>query len=137
MNYWLLKSEPDTFSWAEQVALGDRGGAWDGVRNHQAAGYLKAMRAGDRAFFYHTGTDRCIVGIAEVTQAAFADPTDASGRFVAVGIRALEPLPRPVGLAEIKARPELGDFLLVRHSRLSVMPVTPAQWRLICRMAKQ
>jgi predicted RNA-binding protein with PUA-like domain len=135
MHHWLLKTEPDEFSWTRQVELGRAGGVWDGVRNHQAARYLREMAAGDRAFFYHTGSERRIVGIVEITRAAFPDPTDPSGRFVSVMTRALEPLPRPVTLAEIKADPQLADFLLVRQPRLSVLPVEAAHWQRILDMA--
>jgi len=137
MHYWLLKTEPDEFSWARQVELGREGGIWDGVRNHQAARYLKEMAEGDRAFFYHTGSERSIVGIVEIVRSAFPDPTDPSGRFVSVTTRALEGLPRPVALAEIKADPALADLLLVRQSRLSVMPVSAVHWRRILALAKR
>jgi predicted RNA-binding protein with PUA-like domain len=136
MNYWLLKTEPDTFSWAQQKAQGRRGGIWDGVRNHQAANYLRAMAKGDQAFFYHTGDERSIVGIVEITRTAFPDPTDETGKFVSVGTRALEALPRPVTLTELKAEPALKDFLLVRHPRLSVMPVSAAHWKRVLEIAR-
>jgi predicted RNA-binding protein with PUA-like domain len=136
MNYWLLKTEPDTFSWTQQKAQGKRGGIWDGVRNHQAANYLRAMAKGDQAFFYHTGNERSIVGIAEITRTAFPDPTDETGKFVSVGTRALEPLARPVTLAELKAEPGLKDFLLVRHPRLSVMPVSGPHWQRVLEISR-
>jgi predicted RNA-binding protein with PUA-like domain len=136
MRYWLLKTEPETFSWQDQVNQGRNGGSWDGVRNHQAAAYLREMAPGDHAFFYHTGAHRCIVGIVEITRAHFPDPTDPDRRFVAVGVRALRPLPKPVSLKEIKAEPRLGDFLLVRQPRLSVMPVSAAHWKLITSMGR-
>jgi predicted RNA-binding protein with PUA-like domain len=135
MHYWLLKTEPDTFSWAMQVAQGAAGGVWDGVRNHQAARYLREMATGDLAFFYHTGSERSVVGIVEITRAAFPDPTDPDGRFVAVMTRAVEPLPRPVPLAVIRQTAGLEDFLLVRQSRLSVMPVSAAQWQAVLDLA--
>jgi len=135
VHYWLLKTEPDTFSWTQQQSLGRKGGVWDGVRNHQAARYLREMAVGDRAFLYHTGADRCIVGIVEITRAAFPDPTDPVGRFVAVATRALEPLARPVTLAEVKSEPALADFLLVRQPRLSVMPVGESHWHRVLEMA--
>lgn len=137
VHYWLLKTEPETFSWAELVARGARGEPWDGVRNHQAAGFLRAMNKGDHAFIYHSGKARSVIGTALVTRASFPDPSDASGRFVAVGVRALEALEREVSLAEIKAEPSLADLLLVRHSRLSVMPVGAAEWQQILRMSRQ
>jgi predicted RNA-binding protein with PUA-like domain len=136
MNYWLLKTEPDTFSWDQQVAQGESGGVWDGVRNHQAANYLRAMAPGDRAFLYHTGNERRIVGIVEITRAAFPDPTDPTGRFVSVMTRALEPLSRPVTLAELRGDPAFADFLLVRQPRLSVMPVNATHWQRILELTR-
>ncbi len=137
MHYWLLKTEPATFSWQDLVARGARGEPWDGVRNHQAAGFLRAMAVGDQAYIYHSGKARSVVGTALITRSAYPDPGDASGRFVAVTVRALEALPRAVTLAEIKADQKLEDLLLVRHSRLSVMPVNAAAWRRILRLAEQ
>ncbi|MFM7118879.1 MAG: EVE domain-containing protein [Gammaproteobacteria bacterium] len=128
MAYWLMKSEPDEFSWESLWARGSTESIWDGVRNHQAAGFLRAMQAGHEAFFYHTGSERRIVGIMQVTRAAFPDPTDASGRFVSVGVRALRPLAVPVPLALLRADPAFTDCPLVRQPRLSVMPITPAHW---------
>jgi predicted RNA-binding protein with PUA-like domain len=136
MHYWLLKTEPDTFSWTQQQAQGAEGGIWDGVRNHQAARYLREMAPGDRAFFYHTGSERRIVGIVEITQAAFPDPTDPTGKFVSVRTRAVEPLPRPVALTELRHAAAFADFLLVRQPRLSVMPVSETHWRLILDLAR-
>ncbi len=136
MTYWLLKTEPEEFSWQQLCASGARGETWNGIRNHQAAGYLRQMRAGDRAFIYHTGKEKCVVGIGEVLGECFPDLDDSSGRFVAVTVRACEPLARPVTLAAIKALPALADFVLLRQGRLSVMPVTPMQWRTILALAK-
>jgi len=133
VRFWLVKSEPEAFSWDQQVANGVE--PWTGVRNAQAANNLRAMRKGDRAFFYHSNTGREIVGIVEVAREAYPDPTDDTGRgWVCVDMRAVGPMPRPVTLAEIKADPALTELALVRHSRLSVMPVAAAHWTRICRM---
>ncbi len=134
MNYWLVKTEPHAFSWAQQVAHGVE--PWTGVRNHTAKNHLKAMRRGDRAFFYHSGTDREVVGVVEVVREAYPDPTAEEGDWVAVDVRTIGPMPRPVTLAEIKADPELAGIALVRQSRLSVMPINPAHWREICRLGE-
>jgi predicted RNA-binding protein with PUA-like domain len=134
MAYWLVKSEPETWSWDQQVAKGPNGEAWTGVRNHSAKLNLMAMQQGDRAFFYHSNDGREIVGIVEVIRTHYPDPGDPSGKFVAVDVRAREPMPKPVGLAAIKAEPRLKDMALVKLSRLSVQPVTAAEWALICRM---
>ncbi len=132
MAYWLFKSEPEAYSWDDLVAEGRD--YWDGVRNHQAAGNMKKMRIGDRAFFYHSVGPREIVGIVEVVKEYYPDPTDASGRFGMVDIAPVKPLARPVSLAQIKAEPRLADIALVRQSRLSVMPIAPEHWALICAM---
>ena len=129
MAYWLVKSEPETWSWDAHVKAGDD--AWTGVRNHQAKAHLKAMKTGDKVFFYHSGDQKAVVGISTVTREAYPDPTDASGMFVAVGLKADKPLKRPVSLAEIKADPALADMVLVKNSRLSVQPVTAGDWKLI------
>lgn len=131
-QYWLVKSEPDAFSWEQQVA--NRVEPWTGVRNAQAANNLRAMTVGDRAFFYHSNIGKEIVGIVEVARTAYPDPTDETGRWVCVDMRAVEPVPKPVTLAAIKETPALADLLLVRQSRLSVMPVAPEHWALLCRM---
>ena len=128
MACWLLKTEPEEFSWQQLCAAGAGGEIWNGIRNHQAAGYLRRMQAGDQAFIYHTGKEKRIVGIGEVLGECFPDVDDASGRFVAVSVRAYEALVRPVTLAAIKAHTTLADFMLLRQGRLSVMPVTAAQW---------
>lgn len=133
MAYWLLKSEPEKYSWDRLLADGRT--HWDGVRNHQAAINLKAMRVGDRAFFYHSQEGLEIVGIAEIVREAYPDPSDPAGRFVMVDVAPVEKLPQPVSLAQIKAEPRLAEFRLVRQSRLSVVPVSDAEWRLICSMA--
>jgi predicted RNA-binding protein with PUA-like domain len=132
MQYWLVKSEPDAFSWDQQVANGIE--PWTGVRNHAAKNNLRAMRAGDRAFFYHSNVGKEIVGIVEVAREAYPDPTAGDGDWVCVDMRAVGPMPRPVGLAAIKAEPALEGIALVRQSRLSVMPVSPEHWAVICRM---
>jgi predicted RNA-binding protein with PUA-like domain len=132
MAHWLVKSEPEAFSWDQQVAHGVE--PWTGVRNAQAANNLRAMREGDRAFFYHSNTGREIVGVVEVTREAYPDPTDGTGRWVCVDMRAIGPMPRPVTLAAIKTAPELEGIALLRQSRLSVMPVAAAHWAMLCRM---
>jgi predicted RNA-binding protein with PUA-like domain len=134
MAYWVLKSEPGAWSWEQMVAAGNT--EWDGVRNHQACRNLAAMRKGDRAFFYHSGKERQIVGIVEVSKTYCPDPTDPTGRFGMVHVRAVAPLPRPVTLREIKAEPRLSHIALVRQSRLSVLPLNNADWTLLCRMGK-
>jgi predicted RNA-binding protein with PUA-like domain len=130
--YWLVKSEPDAFSWDQQVA--NRVEPWTGVRNHTAKNNLKAMRVGDQAFFYHSNIGKQIVGIVEVSREAYPDPTCDDGDWVAVDMKTVGPWPKPVSLADIKALPEMADFALVRQSRLSVMPVPKAHWDQICRI---
>ena len=132
MAFWLVKSEPEAFSWDQQVA--NLVEPWTGVRNHAARNNLAAMRLGDQAFFYHSNTGREIVGVVEVVREAYPDPTAESGPWVAVDMRAVAPMPTPVTLAAIKAEPALAELALVRQSRLSVLPVSPAHWDLICRM---
>ena len=134
MAYWLMKSEPGAWSWEDQVR--DGVAEWDGVRNHQAANNMKAMKLGDRCFFYHSVSEKSIVGIVEVARLYYPDPTDPSGRFGMVDVKALRPMTRPVSLAEIKAEPRLADLPLIRQSRLSVLPVPAAQWRIICKMGE-
>jgi predicted RNA-binding protein with PUA-like domain len=135
VSHWLLKTEPETFSWDNQVERGAAGEPWTGVRNHTAKRNLKAMKVGDTAFFYHSGEERAVVGVAEVIRESYPDPTDPTGQFVVVDVKALHALSRPVTLAEIKAEPRLADMVLVRQSRLSVQPVTDAEWRIVCDMA--
>ena len=132
MAYWLVKSEPDAFSWDQQVANGVE--PWTGVRNHSAKLNLKAMRLGDRAFFYHSNIGREIVGVVEVAREAYPDLSAEKGDWVCVDMRALLPMNRPVTLAEIKADPVFADFALVRLSRLSVVPVTTDTWARICEL---
>jgi predicted RNA-binding protein with PUA-like domain len=134
MAYWLMKTEPGSWSWDDQVR--ERKTGWDGVRNYQAANNMKAMKRGDQAFFYHSVNEKRIVGIVEVTGEYQPDPSDASGRFGMVEVTAVKPMKRPVTLAEIKAEPKLTNLALVRQSRLSVLPVSDAEWRLIRRMGE-
>lgn len=133
MAHWLLKTEPDVFGWNEMVKAGATGDAWTGVRNFTARRHLQAMKKGDRAFFYHTGEEKQVVGIVEVIRESYPDATDESGKFVCVDVKAVEPLPQPVSLAAIKSEPRLKDMMLVQQPRLSVQPVTDAQWEIVCR----
>ena len=135
MAYWLLKTEPEEFSWDDQVKSGAKGEAWSGVRNFTARNHLKQMKKGDKFFFYHTGDEKQVVGIGEVIREAFPDPTAKVGEaWIAVQTGTIEPLPKPVTLAAIKAEPKLKDMALVKYSRLSVQPVTAAEWKLVCKM---
>jgi predicted RNA-binding protein with PUA-like domain len=133
--YWLVKSEPGAWSWDDHVKAGVA--EWDGVRNYQAANNMRAMKVGDRAFFYHSVNEKCVVGTLEVVKEAYPDPSDASGRFVMVDFKALEPVKRPVSLAEIKTEPGLEEIALIRQSRLSVMPLTEKEWKIILKMSKR
>ena len=135
MAYWLFKSEPSTWSWQDQLNKGDEGEGWDGVRNYQASNNMKAMEVGDLGFFYHSVNEKQIVGIVDVIETYHPDPTDASGRFGMVTVRAVKTVTKAVTLAEMKAEPALQDFALIRQTRLSVVPVTPAQWERIMTMA--
>jgi predicted RNA-binding protein with PUA-like domain len=135
MAYWLVKSEPDSWSWDQQVKSGDKGEAWTGVRNHTAKLNLMKMKKGDRAFFYHSNVGKEIVGIAEIVREHYPDPSAKGGDpWVVVDIAAREPLPKPVTLDAIKAEPKLKDMALIKYSRLSVQPVTDAEWKLVCKM---
>jgi predicted RNA-binding protein with PUA-like domain len=134
MAYWLMKSEPGAWSWDDQVRA--KVTEWDGVRNYQAANNMKAMRIGDRAFFYHSVNEKRIVGIVEVVREYYPDHTDASGRFGMVDVKAVMPINKPVSLADIKGEPKLQDLALIRQSRLSVLPVDDDAWALICRMGE-
>ena len=134
MAYWLLKTEPETWSWDQQVKKGAKGEAWTGVRNHIARRNLKDMKKGDRAFFYHTGDAKEIVGIVEVIREHYTDPSDSTKVFVAVDVEAVELVPKPVSLATVKATPQLKEMALVKYSRLSVQPVTAQEWKLVCKM---
>jgi predicted RNA-binding protein with PUA-like domain len=132
MNHWLMKSEPSAYSWDHLVKDGKTN--WSGVRNYTAAINLKAMKKGDRAFFYHSNEGLAIVGVCEIIKEAYPDPSDETGRFVQVDVRPVEPVKTPVTLAAIKAEPKLAEMKLVRQGRLSVSPVTEEEWRIICRM---
>ena len=134
MAYWLVKSEPGSWSWDEQVKVGAKGTAWTGVRNHTAKQNLIKMKKGDRVFFYHSGEGKDVVGIVEVIREHFQDPTTKEEGWVAVDVKAVEPVPNPVTLGAIKAEPKLKDMALVKYSRLSVSPVTADEWKLICKM---
>lgn len=131
MAYWLFKSEPATWSWDDQVARGEAGEEWNGVRNYQARNFMRDMKTGDLGFFYHSQTDREIVGIVEVIAEAHPDSTTDDPRWECVDIKAVRPLTRPVSLDEIKSESRLADMVLVRNSRLSVQPVSEAEWRVI------
>jgi predicted RNA-binding protein with PUA-like domain len=134
MNYWLVKSEPSAWSWDQQKDKGAKGEAWTGVRNFTARQNLVAMKKGDRAFFYHSNEGKEIVGIVEVIKEAYPDPTDKTGKFVCVDIKADTTLKTPVTLVAIKAEKKLAEMALVKQSRLSVQPVTPEEWKLVCKM---
>ncbi len=136
MAYWLFKSEPNTWSWDDQLAKADAGEGWDGVRNYQAGNNMKAMEIGDLGFFYHSVSEKQIVGIVDVIEKWHLDPTDPTGRFGMVTVRAVKSVTTPVTLAQIKAEPALADFALVRQSRLSVVPVTADEWALLLSMAQ-
>jgi predicted RNA-binding protein with PUA-like domain len=133
MAHWLLKSEPFKYSWDRMVADGRT--HWDGVRNHQASNNLKAMQVGDQAFFYHSNDGLEIVGIVAVARTYYPDPSDDTGRFGMVDVAPVRPLPKPVTLKQMKAEPRLAQFGLIRQSRLSVVPVSAAEWQAICEMA--
>ena len=134
MAFWLFKSEPDVFSFDDLIARGATGEQWDGVRNYQARNNMRAMKKGERGFFYHSNEGKAVVGIVEVIRPYYPDHTDETGRFGMVDVRAVRALPRPVTLAAIKAEPALEGIALVRQSRLSVMPVSPEHWAALCRM---
>ncbi len=132
MAFWLVKSEPAAYSWEQMVKDGRT--FWSGVRNHQAANNMKTMKTGDRAFFYHSGDDKAVVGIVEIVKEYYSDHTDDTGKFGMVDVKAGTALKTPVTLAAIKAEPKLKNLLLIRHSRLSVVPIDEPSWRLICSM---
>ena len=136
MNYWLLKSEPDVWSIDQQKKAGNKGAAWDGVRNYQAAKNLKTMKKGDQCFFYHSNIGKEIVGIVEVIKEAFTDKTDQSGRFVAVTVKFVKKLERPITLENIKKNKELSHLSLIKQSRLSVMPIDSKSWKILNKMGK-
>ena len=135
MAYWLMKSEPDAFSWDMQVKKGAKGEAWSGVRNHQAKLNLMKMKKGDRAFFFHSNIGKEVVGIVEVIREHYPDPTAEPGEpWVVVDVKAIEPMPKPVTLAACRDEPKLKDMVLVNNSRLSVQPVTADEWKVVCKM---
>ena len=134
LAYWLFKSEPSTWSWDDQVAKGDAGEEWDGVRNYQARNHMREMKIGDRGFFYHSQKDKEIVGVVEVIAEAHPDSTTEDDRWECVDIKAVEAAKTPVTLEMIKNDPRLSDMVLVRNSRLSVQPVTEGEWKIICEM---
>ena len=131
MAYWLVKSETSAWSWDQQVAAGEKGTSWNGVRNHTAKLHLMAMKLGDKAFFYHSNDGKEVVGIVEVCKTFYPDPTDESGKFGMVDFRAVRPFAKPVTLAQVKAAPELEKMSLVTSMRLSVQPVTDEEWRVV------
>jgi predicted RNA-binding protein with PUA-like domain len=134
MNHWLFKTEPETFSWEMQKKRGAKGEPWSGVRNFAAAKHMKAMKKGDLGFFYHTGDEKQIVGIVEVIAEYKPDPTDDTGKFGLVDVKAVKDVPKPVTLADVKSDPKLKTMVLVREPRLSVQPVTEAEWKHICKL---
>ncbi len=136
MNYWLIKSEPSTWSFDDQKKAGIKGTVWDGVRNYQAANYLKQMKIGDLAFFYHSGEEREIVGIVKIIKEAFLDPKDKENKFVAVKLTYAKDMGKPVSLSDIKKHEEICDIPLVRQSRLSVMPINLKSWKIINKMGR-
>ncbi|TMV07230.1 EVE domain-containing protein [Ruegeria sediminis] len=136
MAFWLFKSEPSTWSWDDQVAKGDAGEEWDGVRNYQARNFMREMKKGDRGFFYHSQKDKAIVGIVEVCAEAHPDSTTDDDRWECVDIKAVRPFEKPVTLDQIKTDERLSDMVLVKNSRLSVQPVTAAEWSAICAMGQ-
>ena len=134
MAHWLLKTEPSSWSWDQQVDAGVKGTSWNGVRNHSAKLNMMAMKVGEQGFFYHSNEGKAIVGVVEVIKPYYPDPTDESGKFGMVDIKAVRALPRPVTLDAVKAEPRLAKMALVVYSRLSVQPVTDEEWRIVCEM---
>jgi predicted RNA-binding protein with PUA-like domain len=135
MRYWLFKSEPSTWGWQDQLAKGDAGEEWDGVRNYQARNFMREMAVGDRGFFYHSQSEKAVVGVVEVIATAHPDSKSDDPRWECVDIKAIETAKTPVTLDTIKSDPRLTDMVLVKNSRLSVQPVTTEEWRIICDMA--
>tara|TARA_B100000989_G_scaffold281431_1_gene245649 strand:- start:266 stop:679 length:414 start_codon:yes stop_codon:yes gene_type:complete len=136
MKYWLLKSEPNVWSIDQQKKTGVKGATWDGVRNYQAAKYLKEMKVGDKCFFYHSNIGKKIVGIVEVIKEHYLDKTDKSGRFVAITVKFLEKLKKPISLEEIKKNKQFSHLSLIKQSRLSVMPIDSKSWKILNKMGK-
>ena len=136
MRYWLFKSEPSTWSWDDQLAKGDAGEEWDGVRNYQARNFMREMKVGDRGFFYHSQTEKAVVGIVEVCAEAHPDSTTDDERWECVDIKAVRPFATPVTLDQIKTDERLAEMVLVKNSRLSVQPVSDAEWQVICGLGQ-
>lgn len=136
MAYWLFKSEPSTWSWDDQTAKGETGEEWDGVRNYQARNFMRAMKLGDRGFFYHSQTEKAVVGIVEVCAEAHPDSKASDPRWECVDIKAVRPFMQPVTLDQIKSDPRLSDMVLVKNSRLSVQPLSEDQWLAICALGQ-
>lgn len=136
MRYWLFKSEPSTWSWDDQVAKGDAGEEWDGVRNYQARNFMREMKIGDRGFFYHSQKEKSVVGIVEVCAESHPDSTTEDDRWECVDIKAVRPFAKPVSLDQIKADPRLEEMVLVKNSRLSVQPVSEAEWTAVCALGE-
>tara|TARA_B100000900_G_scaffold22250_1_gene17391 strand:- start:343 stop:756 length:414 start_codon:yes stop_codon:yes gene_type:complete len=136
MRYWLMKSEPDVWSIDQQIKAGPKGAAWDGVRNYQAAKNLRSMKMGDQCFFYHSNIGKEIVGVVEIIKEAYIDKTDKTGRFVAVTVKFLRKLNKPIALENIKKNKELSHLSLIKQSRLSVMPIDSKSWKILNKMSK-
>ncbi|SDD62887.1 EVE domain-containing protein [Ruegeria marina] len=136
MAYWLFKSEPSTWSWDNQIAKGDKGEEWDGVRNYQARNFMRDMKLGDRGFFYHSQSEKAVVGIVEVCAEAHPDSKAGDPRWECVDIKAVRPFARPVTLEQIKSDPRLAEMVLVKNSRLSVQPVSVDEWKIICALGQ-
>eukprot|EP00903_Cladosiphon_okamuranus_P020195 g18535.t1 len=136
MAYWLFKSEPNTWGWHDQVAKGDAGEEWDGVRNYQARNFMREMKLGDRGFFYHSLKEKSVVGIVEVCAEVHPDSKTDDPRWECVDIKAIRAFAQPVSLDKIKSNPALENMVLVKNSRLSVQPVTEAEWNEICKMGR-
>ncbi|MGC1505517.1 MAG: EVE domain-containing protein [Sulfitobacter sp.] len=136
MAYWLFKSEPNTWGWDDQLSKGDAGEEWDGVRNYQARNFMRKMKIGDQGFFYHSLKEKSVVGIVEVIAEAHPDSKTDDPRWECVDIKAVRPFVKPVTLDQIKGEERLADMILVRNSRLSVQPVTDAEWQLVCTMGQ-
>nr|WP_319948521.1 EVE domain-containing protein [uncultured Shimia sp.] len=135
MAYWLFKSEPNTWGWSDQLAKGDTGEEWDGVRNYQARNFMREMKVGDRGFFYHSLKEKSVVGIVEVIAEAHPDSTTDDPRWECVDIKAVQSVPTPVTLEQIKSDPRLSEMVLVKNSRLSVQPVTEVEWNIVSELA--
>ena len=136
MNYWLFKSEPSSWSWQDQLKRGEKGEGWDGVRNYQASNNMKKMKIGDQGFFYHSVTEKKIVGIVEVIKEYMSDPTDETKRFGMVTVKALKSLNKGVSLKDLKENKKLINFVMLKQNRLSVLPVSTKEWDIICKMAQ-